>query len=204
MTLSLRRDQVLKGAAWLTSNFASPIAEAIRGTPVSIALVQAIACKETHNLWLSRTATHRPEELLANCIGDACGDVPECSRTAFPRNGGVFRAEYGDAFADALIAEANKMRAMRGMPPSKLLYKGYGIFQYDLQHVKADEDFFRKFQWHDMNHCLHRLMRELKKKFASAGGNTREAVRRYNGSGARAEAYADEVMQFCSWCEGTT
>ena len=77
-------------------------------------------------------------------IGDASGDFPNTSRSAFPKDTPTFRAAFGDAFADMLIAEANASRALRNMGPKTWVYKGYGIFQYDLQHVHADKAFFRE------------------------------------------------------------
>lgn len=202
MTIPLQRSQVLKGAAWLSANFGTAIHGAIAGTPVSLPLVQAIACKETHNIWLSRIDTHKPETLLAACIGDASGDFPGTSRGAFPKNTPAFRDRFGDEFTDMLIAETNQARALRGLPAAAWVYKGYGIFQYDLQHVQTDPDFFRNRAWHNIGPCIDKLLVELKRTFKASGGDVRGAVRRYNGSGAQAEAYADHVMQFLAWCEG--
>jgi hypothetical protein len=46
------------------------------------------------------------------------------------------------------------------------------------------------------------MTKVLDQKWAAAGGNEREAVRRYNGSGPRAETYADHVTTFIAWCRG--
>lgn len=202
MTIPLQRSQVLKGAAWLAANFAAPIQAAIAGTPVTLPLVQAIACKETHNIWLGRIDSVDPATLLACCVGDASGDFPGTSRSAFPTNTAAFRERYGDEFTDMLIAEANNARALRGYGPAEWVYKGYGIFQYDLQHVVKDPEFFRTRAWHRIGPCLEKLVAELTPRLEITGGEVRGAVRRYNGSGPRAEEYADHVMQFMAWCEG--
>jgi hypothetical protein len=202
MTIPLQRSQVLKGAAWVAAHFAAPIHAAIAGTPVTLPLVQAIACKETHNIWLGRIDTVDPGTLLTCCVGDASGDAPGSSRSAFPQNTEAFRQNYGEEFTTMLIAEANRARALRGLPPAAWVYKGYGLFQYDLQHVVKDPDFFRNRAWHTIGPCLEKLLAELKRCFKASGGDVRGAVRRYNGSGPRAEEYADHVMQFTAWCEG--
>jgi len=202
INLPLSKEQVIKGALWMHTNFASQIAGAISGKPYSSAIVCAIACKETGFIWIPRTSM-TPAELLPLLIGDASGDIEGHPRGAFPRNSAEFRAKFGDQFADALIAESNNARALRQLDPAQIVYKGYGIFQYDLQHVETDEPFFRDRLWHQIDGCLDRLTRELDGCFAAAPrGNTHDAVRRYNGSGSAAETYADHVMAFADFCTG--
>jgi hypothetical protein len=99
-----------------------------------------------------------------------------------------------------LIAEANATRKLRGYGPQQWVYKGYGIFQYDLQDVITDEAFFRERKWHDFEESLARVMKELKGKFAVTG-ELWEAVRAYNGSGARAERYKRNVRHYFGVCE---
>jgi hypothetical protein len=206
MSLPLTRGQVLSGQAWLTANFAPEILAAVAGSPVTLPLACAIACKETGFIWIGRTQAVPAATLLARLVGDASGDVANAPRSAFPRNTAEFRARFGDAFADMLIAEANLARGLRGLSPAKIVYKGYGIFQYDLQHVVKDEAFFREKKWHAMGHCLAKLVAEFNVKWPLAKddpkGQLWGAIRRYNGSGRRAEQYADHVTQFLAWCEG--
>jgi hypothetical protein len=200
MALPLSQDQVGKAAAWLMANFGDAIHAAVKGKPYDAALACAIAAKETGAYWVSRIGKLSPAEILGLQVGDASGDVPGTSRAAFPRNTAEFRARYGDAFTDMLIAEANKARALRGFSPKAWVYKGYGIFQYDLQHVETDEDFFRQKQWYEMAPCLARMTRVLDRTVTRANGIERDAVRRYNGTGPAAEEYAAHVMTFVGWC----
>jgi len=204
MSLPLTKQQVLKGTAWLMSNFASEIGNAVAGKPYDAAIACAIACKETGFIWISRSSTMDADDLLPLMVGDASGDVAGAPRSAFPRNTAEFRNEFGQAFTNKLIAEANKARALRGLSPAQIVYKGYGIFQYDLQHVRNDQSFFENLLWHDIGPCIERMTRELDRTFALSGGARREGVRRYNGSGPRAELYADHVMAFADWCEEVT
>jgi hypothetical protein len=202
MSLPLSKDQVRKGALWMHTNFAPEVASAINGKPYSAAIVCAIACAETGFIWIPRTAMGQAA-LLPLLVGDASGDIEGHPRNAFPQNTPEFRADFGDDFTNELIAESNNARALRGLGPLQIVYKGYGIFQYDLQHVKADETFFKNRMWHQMDGCLSRLTQELDRCFAEAHlGNTHDAVRRYNGSGPAAETYADNVMAFADFCSG--
>ena len=201
MSLPLTKSQVTNGAAWMLSNFGVDIAGTVAGRPYTAAIVCAIACKETGFIWISRTADHAPQALLPLLVGDASGDVEGHPRMAFPRNTAAFRTRFGNAFTAELISEANAARGLRGLPPAEIVYKGYGVFQYDLQHVTTDRQFFEGRLWHGMGACLDRLARELDRCFKEASG-TRDAVRRYNGSGAAAEEYADHVMAFANWCAG--
>lgn len=201
MALPLTKQQVLKGAGWLLSNFPAEIAAAVAGKPYDTSIVCAIACKETGFIWIGRSSTMTGRQLLPLLIGDASGDVAGAPRSAFPKNTAEFRAAFGKPFTDTLIAESNKARALRGLSPAQIVYKGYGIFQYDLQHVRTDRAFFENLMWHDIGPCIDRLTRELDRSFKAAHNNRREGVRRYNGSGPRAEQYADHVMAFAEWCD---
>lgn len=201
MALPLTKQQVLKGAGWLLANFGAAIDAAVAGKPYDMPIVCAIACKETGFIWISRSSTMTAAKLLPLLVGDASGDYPGTSRTAFPVNTAAFRAKFGPALTNTLIAEANNARALRGMGPQQWVYKGYGIFQYDLQHINTDRAFFENLMWHDIGPCIERLTKELDRTFAAAHGDRREGVRRYNGSGANAEIYADHVMAFADWCK---
>ena len=72
------------------------------------------------------------------------------------------------------------------------------MFQYDLQSVKTDEAFFRERKWYDFDECLKRVMKELASKY-KAHKDVWKAVRAYNGSGAGAARYVNNVVQFASY-----
>lgn len=196
----LNADQVKRVRDWLTAHFASDIAAATAGTPVDPNLIYAIACQETAVVWLGWLDKLTPEQVLARCVFDASGDAPQTARQAFPMDTNAFRARLGDGLTQQLIAEANETRSLRGFSPKTWVYKGYGIFQYDLQNILADPDFFTKRLWADFPSCLDRLMRTLKDKLSQAQGNVQDAVRRYNGGGPAADRYAACVMQMREWC----
>jgi hypothetical protein len=198
----LTPDKVRAVRDWIAGNF-GPIINAIApGNPVDANVVYAIACQESAICWLPWIDTMTPEQVLARCVFDASGDAPQTSRQAFPVDTGAFRAKFGNELTAQLIAEANETRLLRKLPPAQWVYKGYGIFQYDLQNILSDPDFFKNRQWSDFRACLDRLMKEMHDKLAAAGGDLREALRRYNGAGAAAELYASNVMQMKDWCVG--
>jgi hypothetical protein len=161
--------------------------------------VCGIACQETAFVWLGWLNTLSVNDILARCVFDASGDFPGTQRSAFPRNTNAFRTRYGDEFTQTLIAEANATRALRHFGSQQWVYKGYGIYQYDLQHVTQDESFFRQKQWYEYDKCLDKLMRELKQKY-QATHDLWKAIKAYNGSGPRATAYANNVIQLAHYC----
>jgi lysozyme len=189
-----------KATNWLMTNFGGSIRSATQDTPFSPALICALACQETAYFWLSLVSKSgnsiSPDEVIARCVLDASGDASGTSRSAFPKNTAAFYNEYDKAFGDMLVAEANATRALRGMGPKEWIYKGYGIFQYDLQFVREDEDYFRFKQWHDFETCLKRVMKELSSIYRRNGGNLWETVRAYNGGGQSARDYRDNVKEY--------
>lgn len=198
--LPISLPQARRATRWLMTHFGGSLRDATAGTPFSPALLCAIACQETAYFWLS-LATRAddpvsPDEVVARCVLDASGDVPGTSRGAFPRNTDAFYDRYDRAFGDMLVREANATRALRGLGPKPWIYKGYGIFQYDLQFVVEDEGYFRFRQWRDFEVCLGRVMRELTTIHRRNGGDLWETVRAYNGGGQAARNYRDNVREF--------
>jgi len=197
--LPLSKTQAIKAHEWLQSNFKDDIQNAIKETDYSPELVSAIFCQETAQrviLWVDK---YDAATILERCIFDASGDFPNTTRNAFPKNAAAFHDKYGDDFTDMLISEANKMRKMpqpgnpNGYSDSHYLYKGYGLFQYDLQHVTVDETFFRNKLWYSFDECLKRLITILNSKKKQDLWAT---VKAYNGAGQNASNYADNVFKF--------
>jgi hypothetical protein len=197
--LPIDHAKTLKVARFMKANFGPAMKNAVAGTPFSVDLLCGIACKETAIFWGGLIDTLPLSKIIERCVFDASGDFPGAPRNAFPPNTAAFRERYGNAFTAMLIDEANQTRALRNYGPKQWVYKGYGIFQYDLQHVVTDEAFFREKQWYSFDTCLTKAVDELKKKYAATGDLWR-AVRAYNGSGPRATQYANHVMQFAEWC----
>lgn len=202
--LPLTRASAIKCASWLMGNYGDKIRAAVVGKPYGAKHLCAIVCQETAYKWLKWIDTMSPDAILAACVFDASGDYPDTSRSAFPVNTAAFRAAYGDAFTDMLIEEANKTRRLQGWSDKPWVYKGYGLFQYDLQYVKSDRVFFENRLWRDFDECLARCCRELDKKLIAVGGELWKAIKAYNGSGARATQYAANVKVFTEYCATVT
>lgn len=197
----LKPAQVQAVRDWMSEHFGNDINAVVPGAGFDADLVYAIACQETAIYWLSWVKDNMPpDQVLARCVFDSSGDAPPGSRQAFPVNTAAFRAKYGDALTEQLIAEANATRALRHYGPAQWVYKGYGIFQYDLQNILNDAPFFSQMQWHQFRPCLDRLVEEMHQKLTQANNDLRGAVRRYNGAGPAAELYAAHVMQMKEWC----
>jgi hypothetical protein len=196
----LNQAQVKKVSLWMATHFGPDIKASAAKIGVDANLIYAIACQETASIWLAWIDKMTPAQVLAACVFDASGDAPPGGREAFPQDTQAFRARFGDALTKRFIDDANAARAIRGLPPREWVYKGYGIFQYDLQNIETDTDFFTNRRWYDIKSCLDRLTKILGEKLTAQRGDIRAAVRAYNGEGKRAEAYATAVMQMREWC----
>jgi hypothetical protein len=202
MSLPITKEQAIKAVTWMKSNFKNEIAVAVNNTPFSIDHICGIACQETAYFWLSFINKKSPAEILARCVLDASGDFPDTVRTAFPKNTAAFKLKYPDAFTNMLISEANITRKMRGFGPQQWVYKGYGIFQYDLQYVIKDRAFFEERQWYTFSNCLAKVMMELTTKWAiykSQENALWKTIKAYNGSGPNATNYANNVIQYTAY-----
>ena len=196
--LPLSHNKCLLTADWLELHYGNDCGASTDGSPFTKELLYAIACQETAIYFYDWTKDHTPEDVLGRCVFDASGDA-NGSRSAFPKNTAAFIEHYGQETANMLIAEANKTRAMRGFGPKQWVYAGYGLFQYDIQYIQTDAAFFLQKQWYDMTHCLEKVMKELRSKWAAHPNNLFATIKAYNGSGARAEHYANNVLQFLDW-----
>jgi hypothetical protein len=195
MDLPMSRDQAHQFASWIKGNFREPIEGVLAGTPFTIDIACGIACQETGIFLLGFTHKLSPKDALARCVFDASGDADGTTRGAFPQNTASFKQTMGGELTDMLIAEANQTRALRGLRPAAWVYKGYGIFQYDLQNIRADDGFFRNRGWGEFDQCLSRLLTVLNRKYA-ATHDVFQSIRAYNGSGRAADNYLANVRQF--------
>lgn len=152
---------------WFKANFGSEITEKVNDGPISVDLISAIALQETGYLWTSLLRRHDGdlEKVLEGCVGDTI-DYP--SRRAFPRNRETLEAEeYGAAMfvigRDALagLAEINGNYRRVFERDASRFCRGYGILQYDLQHIRSDPDFFLQKQWVHFEKCLEKCLNEL-------------------------------------------
>ena len=203
--MPLSKSQCIVCSAWMKNNFEEKIIAIVNNTPFDEELVYAIACQETAQRWQMWINAADAATVLERCVFDASGDFPDTTRGAFPKNKNEFITEYGNTLTQMLVDEGNKMRAMpqpgfpHGYGAASFLYKGYGIFQYDLQNIKTDKSFFADKLWYSIDECLERLIKELNEKWKAHRNDMYNTVKAYNGSGTRAEQYAQRVSQFYTW-----
>ncbi|MES0020231.1 peptidase S8/S53 subtilisin kexin sedolisin [Mesorhizobium sp. M0036] len=203
-SLPISKNAAIQCARWLLENFEAELKAAVRGRPYKVKHLCAIVCQETAYKWLKWTESQTAKTIVERSVFDASGDYPGTTRSAFPKNTAAFRAKYGEAFTAMLIEEANMTRRMQGWSDKPWVYKGYGLFQYDLQHVDADRVFFEQKRWYNFDECLAKCCKELDDKLVASGGDLWDAIRRYNGSGSRAEQYRDNVKAFTGFCATVT
>jgi hypothetical protein len=187
-------------AEWLTNNFGDALRQTTSGRPYGVKHLCAIVCQETAYKWVPWIGKHGVDTIVGRAVYDASGDYPGAPRRAFPQNTAAFRTRYGDVLTDMLIEEANKTRRLQGYGDKPWVYKGYGLFQYDLQHITQDEAFFRDRKWHSMTECLKRVRQELDLKLQATNNDLWKAIRAYNGSGPAAENYMRNVKAFTAYC----
>jgi hypothetical protein len=203
-TLPLSKAAAIKCCHWLVDNFGPKLSAATQNKPYRVKHLCAIICQETAYKWLKWLDAQDAKTIIARCVFDASGDYPGTQRNAFPVNSAEFRQRYGDEFTDMLIAEANLTRNLQGWSNQSWVYKGYGIFQNDLQNVEANEAFFREKQWYSFDTCLDRCCAELDDKLKRKRNDLWKAVAAYNGSGAAAAQYAANVKVFTGYCAEVT
>ncbi|MBY5898025.1 peptidase S8/S53 subtilisin kexin sedolisin [Rhizobium leguminosarum] len=203
-SLPISKSSAIKCARWMMDNFAQKLQAAVSGRAYQKKHLCAIVCRETAYKWLLWLGKLSMQDILARCVFDASGDYPGTSRSAFPKNTAAFRAKYGDPFTDMLIEEANKTRRLQNYPNESWVYKGYGLFQYDLQNITTDEAFFRDRQWADFDICLAKCCAELDDKLRRNGNDLWKAIRAYNGTGAAAQQYMQNVKAFADYCAPVT
>ena len=198
MPLPITKSQALKCITWMKKEFTPQMQAAVLNTPFSIDTLCGIACQETAYVWMNWLVQRSTDEILGLCVFDASGDFPGTQRRAFPKNTAVFREKFGEALTTMLIGEANTSRKVRGLKAAQWVYKGYGIYQYDLQHILEDPDFFKEKLWYSYDECLKKVMKELLLKWNKYKDMFR-TIKAYNGSGPAAENYANNVTIFISY-----
>lgn len=203
-TLPIGKQAALAATHWLLDNFGGQLRAAVSGKAYGLKHLCAIVCQETAYKWVPWIGQHSRQTIVERAVFDASGDFPDTPRSAFPVNTQAFRDRMGDALTDMLIGEANLTRSLQGWSARPWVYKGYGLFQYDLQHVLTDADFFRERRWYDFDVTLAKATGELDTKLVEQGGDLWEAIRAYNGRGRRAEQYRENVKVFTGYCAEVT
>lgn len=150
--------------AWFKRNFHGPMARAVRGTPITVDFLTALACQETGEVWpLLRRKLTDVDRVLALCVGDTID-----RRSAFPASRAeLLAAPRGqEMFAMARQALVDMARFIKGYEavarqPAKYCH-AFGVFQVDIQHFRKDPDYFLDRTWASFEGTLGRAMDVLR------------------------------------------
>lgn len=162
---------------WFKAEFAPAIRQSAAGTPFTVDMLTAIACQETGYIWSRLRKKKIPTpEILRLCVGDSIDGKPNgTGRRAFPRNKSALTAEPGGS-AMFEIGRAALLALSAHIPgygsaarnPVKFC-RGYGIFQYDLQHFASDPEYFLKRKYEVFSEALGKCLGELKAALRRVG-----------------------------------
>lgn len=161
-----------EAALWFKTQFQAPIAEALAGTPFTLDLLTAIAMQETGYLWrrMIQAGLGVPA-ILELCVGDSLD-----RKKAFPKDkADLLTKPWGqqmfDIARDCLERVAQYDTGYQAVlhNPNKFCH-GFGIFQYDLQSILDDPDYFLQRQWASFPACLDKALMELKGKLVKVYG----------------------------------
>lgn len=166
---------------WFKQQFKTKMETILRNTPFSVDMLTAIALQETGYIWGALRETQPLEEILKVCVGDTL-DTP--NRSAFPKNKAeLLSAPRGDdmfAIAREALEHVGQYNAtyrrVAARNPNKFC-RGFGIFQYDLQFFRGNQDFFLEKRWYDFDECLTVFVRdELKEALRRAYGSAKTTL----------------------------
>lgn len=206
-------ETAVKATRWLHRSFGGQMARAIQGTNIPLALAYAVVCQESAYAWATAQSSEPgfttapidriedPQTILRCCVLDTHGDQPGTTRCVFPRNRQDFSDAFGEEVTALLVAEGNYMRrTLHGWTERRWLFKGYGLFQYDLQFaarlgannmptldadrraIPNDLAFFAERRWHTFEGCADRFVREMSAAIRQYPNSLKAAAARYNGS----------------------
>jgi hypothetical protein len=163
-------------ATWFKREFGAKINAAVKGTPLTLDHITAIALQETGYIWARLQRKGLPTaRVLELCVGDTIDDTG--GRKAFPKNKAALLAEkdgdkmfavarqglvdVAEHFADTKLGEVAKN-------PDKFCH-GFGIFQYDLQFFQGNPKYFLERQYANFDIALARCVEELKRGLKIVG-----------------------------------
>jgi hypothetical protein len=154
---------------WFKSEFGPEIREAVRRTPFTVDMITAIACQETGYIWSAlRRKGLETRDVLRLCVGDTIDARPGGKgRRAFPKTKAdlLTHRRGRDMFEigrKALIDMSAHIRGYSTVASNENKFcRGYGIFQYDLQHFAQDPDYFLERRYEDFSQSLSKCLEEL-------------------------------------------
>jgi hypothetical protein len=154
---------------WFKTEFKDEITNAIKGTPITIDLLTALACQETGEIWPVLRKKNLPtNKILELCVGDTIDNNGATGRKAFPKTKSDLISqpagqEMFEIARKALVDMAVHIPAYRKVAQNPVKFcHGFGIFQYDLQFFKVNPQYFLKKRYAEFDACLNQCVAEIK------------------------------------------
>jgi hypothetical protein len=159
--------------SWFKREFGAKINAAVKGTPLTLDHLTAIALQETGYIWARLQRKNlSTARILELCVGDTID-----GRSAFPKDKAALLAvtdgdkmfaiarqglvAVAEHFADTKLGEVAKN-------PDKFCH-GFGIFQYDIQFFLDNPKYFLERQYANFDIALARCVEELKRGLKTVG-----------------------------------
>lgn len=173
---------------WFKRTFGAKIAQKVAGTPLSVDFITAVALQETGHTWERLIEHHggNVDKILEGCVGDTF-DTP--NRSAFPKNKAelLTHPQGAQMFAIAraalgTLAEIDSTYRRVFLGNANKFCHGFGILQYDIQHMKTDPDFFLQRKWLSFDACLDNAINELMRGVRVRGFEGRRSLSNFDAA----------------------
>lgn len=172
--------KMIDSIKWFKTEFGEEINTALSATPFSLDMLAAIAMQETYYIWGDLYKRLPKSEVLKLCVGDTL-DAP--NRSAFPINKKQLLNEPNGEEVFAIAREAleelakyfSRYNEVAKFNPNKFCH-GFGIFQYDIQHVRINPNYFLNKDWYVFEKCLFVCIHELKSSLKIAYGKSKVSL----------------------------
>jgi hypothetical protein len=169
---------------WFKQQFQDKIKTAVQGTAFTVDMLTAIACQETGYIWQTlRKRNLNAARILELCVGDIIDSKPNGKgRKAFPKNKALLLAEANgpEMFAIARQAFEDMAQYIPGYQPyvsnKNKFCRGFGVFQYDLQHFLTDPQYFLQKRYADFDASLEKCLVELRGALKDLGFQNRPSL----------------------------
>lgn len=163
---------------WFKGNFFSQMAAAVKGTPLTVDFLTALACQESGEIWpIVRTKVASVDKVMALCVGDTLdgrGAFPTSLQQLLNKPNGQAMFNIGRQALIDMAAVVGGAYAKMAKIPTKYCH-GYGVYQVDIQHFLSEPDYFLERQWETFDGSLQRALGVLrfalkKRGLANASG----------------------------------
>lgn len=174
---------------WFKQQYKNELTQAIKGTPITVDLLVALACQETGEFWpVLRAKGLSATEIAALCNGDTIDETSKYPRKAFPTSKAqLLAAPNGErlfAIARQSLVDIGKHFKRYGDIAAKNKNKfchGFGIFQRDIQFFRlpSEAPYFLYEEFRVFERSLAMALVELKCGLSKLGLSAERALTDY-------------------------